>query len=173
MKNYKNYLAIGACALLLTGTAVNADTILKEISAFTNQGVKIVVDDEEFVAKDEQGNKLDPITYNDRTYLPLRAIGEALGKDVNWDNDTQTVVIGEKVEGDVERGTIVSKDNNHIKIDKKDGLDPTTVNITRDTVFEKCTLDSLKINDEVVIHTTGVSIMIYPRQVTAIKVIKE
>ena len=30
---------------------------------------------------------------NDRTYLPLRKIGEALGCEVDWDGDTRTVII--------------------------------------------------------------------------------
>ncbi len=30
---------------------------------------------------------------NDRTYLPLRAVSEALGCHVDWDNDTRTVII--------------------------------------------------------------------------------
>ena len=32
-----------------------------------------------------------PIIYNDRTLVPLRAIFEALGAEVTWDGDTQTV----------------------------------------------------------------------------------
>lgn len=30
---------------------------------------------------------------NSRTYLPVRAVGEALGCDVDWDGDTRTVII--------------------------------------------------------------------------------
>ena len=33
---------------------------------------------------------------NDRTYLPLRAVGEALGCDVAWDGTTRTVIITSK-----------------------------------------------------------------------------
>lgn len=33
---------------------------------------------------------------NDRTYLPLRAIGEALGCEVDWDGATRTVIIKSK-----------------------------------------------------------------------------
>ena len=33
---------------------------------------------------------------SDRTYLPLRAVGEALGCDVDWDAENRTVIINEK-----------------------------------------------------------------------------
>ncbi len=34
-----------------------------------------------------------PQIINDRTYLPLRAVGEALGAEVNWDGSTRSVYI--------------------------------------------------------------------------------
>jgi len=37
-----------------------------------------------------------PIIYNDRTYVPLRAISEALYSHVDWDGSTRTVIIIEK-----------------------------------------------------------------------------
>lgn len=38
---------------------------------------------------------VEPFTVNGTTYLPVRAIGEALGKDVKWDGETKTVYVGE------------------------------------------------------------------------------
>ena len=37
------------------------------------------------------GAEVHPITYNGTTYLPIRAIGEIMGKNVNWDQATLTV----------------------------------------------------------------------------------
>lgn len=34
-----------------------------------------------------------PVIFDDRTYLPLRAVAEAMNADVNWDGDTRTVQI--------------------------------------------------------------------------------
>ena len=34
-----------------------------------------------------------PIIYNDRTLVPLRAVSEAVGTDVQWDGETRTVTI--------------------------------------------------------------------------------
>ncbi len=35
----------------------------------------------------------EPFIYNGTTYLPVRAVGEAVGKEVAWDNDTKTVTL--------------------------------------------------------------------------------
>lgn len=34
-----------------------------------------------------------PAVYNERTYLPLRALAEAIGADVAWDEQSQTVIV--------------------------------------------------------------------------------
>ena len=34
--------------------------------------------------------------YNDRTYVPIRFIAEALNKDVSWNDDTNTITISDK-----------------------------------------------------------------------------
>lgn len=39
---------------------------------------------------------VSPILYEDTTYIPLRYIGEAFGKEVSWDNDTKTCFVGKK-----------------------------------------------------------------------------
>lgn len=53
-----------------------------------------------------------PSIKDDRTFVPLRAIAEAFGEKVDWDNDKRVVVIGE------------GYDTNKIKEEKKEVLDP-------------------------------------------------
>ena len=55
--------------------------------------ITILVNGEEFIAKDEDGVVVQPILYNGTTYVPLRAIEELNGKFVDWDGDTNTVLI--------------------------------------------------------------------------------
>ena len=40
----------------------------------------------------------EPFIYGGRTYVPLRLVSEALGYDVDWDEYTSTVIIGEASE---------------------------------------------------------------------------
>jgi len=54
--------------------------------------LKYVVNGVEVAMPDGEGGFL----YNDRTYVPIRFISEALNKDVSWDNETNTVIISDK-----------------------------------------------------------------------------
>lgn len=57
--------------------------------------IKLVVNGKEVTPKDVNGNVVEPFAYNGTTYLPVRAVGEALGKTVRWDGETKTVHLGE------------------------------------------------------------------------------
>lgn len=45
------------------------------------------------MGKDSSGKTVEPFAYKGTTYLPVRAVGEALNKKVDWDGKTQTVII--------------------------------------------------------------------------------
>ena len=38
---------------------------------------------------------VEPFIYNGTTYLPVRAVGDAIGKQVTWDGGSKTVYLGE------------------------------------------------------------------------------
>ena len=78
------------CLLMMT-TPVLADSILQSIDVVFDS-VQVQVD----------GEKLDTntILYNGSTYLPMRKVAEAVGKDVEWNQDTMTANIIEKKDGD-------------------------------------------------------------------------
>ena len=60
----------------------------------TYSDVKIVVDGTEITPKDVNGKYVEPFISDGTTYLPVRAVASALGKEVGWDGDTNTVYIG-------------------------------------------------------------------------------
>lgn len=64
----------------------------KTIEAFT--GIKVYVNDHIVEPKDAGGNPVDIFVYNGTTYLPIRAIGNALGLPVQYDASTETAYIG-------------------------------------------------------------------------------
>ena len=80
----------------LTGGGVFAKNLKETINA-VYMNVKLVIDGEEIVPKDVNGNIVEPFIYNGTTYLPVRAIGEAFNKDVHWDGETATVYVGDIV----------------------------------------------------------------------------
>lgn len=80
---------------LLCGTAVAASNVTTKMIEANYMGIKIVVDGKEIVPTDANGKKVEPFASSGTTYLPVRAIGEALGKEVTWDGSTATVYVRE------------------------------------------------------------------------------
>ena len=101
-KLLKGYL-IGflSAAILLGGVAYAANV------------VKIVIDGTEITPRDANGKRVDPIIIDGTTYLPVRAVAEALGKEVYWDGPRYTVYLG-KMDGKLEYPTIELQDLNSI-----------------------------------------------------------
>ncbi len=89
MKKFLCGFLVG-CLLMMT-TPVLADSIL--------QSIDVVLDS---VQVQVNGEKLDAntILYNGSTYLPMRKVAEAVGKDVEWNQETMTANIVEKKDGD-------------------------------------------------------------------------
>ena len=65
----------------------------KTIEIFYNN-IKITLDGVQVTPRDGQGNIVEPFTYEGTTYLPLRAVANALGLSVDWDNATKTAILG-------------------------------------------------------------------------------
>jgi nicotinamidase-related amidase len=82
---------------------------LEQISAFLNKDLKINLKGKDFQAKDSDGKILQPITYNNSTYLPVRAIGEAFGVKVNYNDDSSTVLLGDNEMPAVKDPTIIDE----------------------------------------------------------------
>lgn len=97
----KGVIAAGIAAAMLAsmGTGALAATKLQEIKAFLNPEVKVKVDGTPIQMKDAGGNAVVPIQYKDSNYFPIRAISDALGIAVDYDNVTKTIILGEKVDG--------------------------------------------------------------------------
>lgn len=64
----------------------------KTISVYT--GINIYLDDKKLEPKDANGNPVEVFVYNGTTYLPVRAISNALEIPIQWDGKTSSVYIG-------------------------------------------------------------------------------
>lgn len=96
MKNKLQYLITGILiGTLMASGMVFAKQISETAELFYNN-IKIYIDGGEIVPKDVNGNIVEPFTMNGTTYLPVRAISNAFGKDVEWDGATQSIYIGKK-----------------------------------------------------------------------------
>ncbi|GAA3400188.1 stalk domain-containing protein [Paenibacillus hodogayensis] len=92
--------SVAGISLLLGASAgVYAGANLETIQAYLNHTLTVKVNGVPAQLNDEQGNAIVPITYQGSTYLPVRAIANALGVAVDYDVATTTVLLGEKVDG--------------------------------------------------------------------------
>ncbi len=83
--------------VMAVGGIAGAKELSENVEVFYNN-IKIFIDGAEIVPKDAVGNTVEPFVYNGTTYLPVRAIANAFGKDVEWDGATASVYIGKKDE---------------------------------------------------------------------------
>lgn len=81
---------IVAFAMILSALPVSASVFYGDIS--------VVLDGERLELKNENGDKVEPFIVDGTTYLPIRAMSNAFGFDVSWNNDTRTVFVGKEVE---------------------------------------------------------------------------
>lgn len=94
-RNWKD-VALGMAVAGVIGSVAlpaSAAAVTKQISA-TYSGIQIVVDGVKVTPKDANGKTVEPFIFEGTTYLPVRAMGEAVGKQVTWDGASQTVYLG-------------------------------------------------------------------------------
>ena len=70
-----------------------ANAMVQSVTALLSPDVTVVVDGVPRTFTDAQGNIVYPINYNGSLYLPVRAIGNLMGKNVSWDSTTKTVTL--------------------------------------------------------------------------------
>ena len=83
--------------LLPLGTALgNPNISVTEQISVIYRNIQIMVNGEQLTPRDAQGNIVEPFLFEGTTFLPARAISEALDMPVHWDSSTSTVYIGER-----------------------------------------------------------------------------
>lgn len=96
MKKRLQGLIVGILlSFIVINTAVYAATGESTVKIVYNN-IKVHVDGKEIVPKDGEGKVVEPFIMDGTTYLPIRAVANAFGKDVIWDGATQSVYLGKK-----------------------------------------------------------------------------
>lgn len=77
----------------VTGTQAEISIKPQDISAELRDDFTVIVDGTKRTFADANGKTVYPLLYSGSTYLPVRAIGELMGKTVSWDAATSTVTL--------------------------------------------------------------------------------
>ncbi|MBQ8758456.1 MAG: PepSY domain-containing protein, partial [Clostridia bacterium] len=68
-----------------------ASGVVRTIQAELRPDFTVIIDGEEKIFKNANGEIVEPILYDGTTYLPVRAIGELMGKTVYWYEDEKVI----------------------------------------------------------------------------------
>lgn len=117
----KRWVAALAAASVLCGSVALGASVTKMIEVAYND-IKISLDGNVLVPKDVNGEIVEPFIYNGSTYLPLRAVAQALGKEVSWNQETATVGLKSKelTQKAYEKGDLVYENSLASEADIKD-----------------------------------------------------
>lgn len=67
------------------------DMVLISSNPFSDDSIKVLINDQLIDFTDENGNVVEPKIINDRTMVPMRKIFEVFGANVEWEGTTQTI----------------------------------------------------------------------------------
>lgn len=85
---------------VLIGSVIAGGTVYAKSGTESIQvmydNIKIFMDGEEVTPKDGNGQSVEPFIYNGTTYLPVRAVSNAVGKEVSWDGVEKVIYLGAK-----------------------------------------------------------------------------
>lgn len=112
MKKQIAYVIAATLAISAVVPIMAADNI-KTRDAQLRSDFTIVVEGKEVGFRTADGQAVYPVLYNGSTYLPLRAVGELMGKNVNWDEKNKVVTLSGTRDS-------ISKNDVNAKIGKKD-----------------------------------------------------
>lgn len=88
----KKFLTV-ALAIVLFCLGVGAANVAQRVQADICPHFSVIVDGEKQTFTDANGTEVYPLVYNGTTYLPVRAIGNLMGKNVYWDAATSTITL--------------------------------------------------------------------------------
>ena len=92
---FVRWIGVLMCAVMLGGALVvnGAAASAATVSATVSPDITVKVDGQTQTFFTVSGTQVHPILYNGTTYLPVRAIGALMNKNVNWDQSTLTVTL--------------------------------------------------------------------------------
>lgn len=91
----KKTTAVSLAAVLLTGSIAYGSQGQESINVLYDD-IKIIIDGIEYTPRDANGAVVEPFVYNGTTYLPVRGVAGAFGKEVEWDPQSSTVYLGDR-----------------------------------------------------------------------------
>lgn len=91
--SFLSFCAGVLCTSMIFSCGVTAYASYKKTATLDYPGIKIMVDGQQITPKNASGKTVEPFAIDGTTYLPVRAVSNALGMNVDWNAATKSVVI--------------------------------------------------------------------------------
>lgn len=91
----KRALALGCALTLAAGSAAASSVLTTRTLEAQYMGIKLQVNGQTVTPVDGGGAPTEPFAADGTIYVPVRTLGQILGKAVIWDPETRTVAVGE------------------------------------------------------------------------------
>lgn len=92
--NFRSFVSgclVTAALVGIVGTA--AATVGRQTVEVDYNDIKVTLDGQAVTLVDANGSAVEPFAIAGTTYLPVRAVSDALGLEVGWDAATSTVIL--------------------------------------------------------------------------------
>ncbi|MBR5157700.1 MAG: hypothetical protein IKW59_08045 [Clostridia bacterium] len=113
----------GLVAGILIGTILTSGAVFakqgSEWAELFYNNIKISLNGQNVQPKDANGNYVEPFIINGTTYLPVRAVANALGINVDWNGTTNTVLLSNQKAESVATGFDATQVAGEIKVVKE------------------------------------------------------
>lgn len=94
MKKLTTKAAICIASIVSMSVGVMASNGVEEIKAYLRPDITIKYDGITTALSDASGNRIYPLSYEGTTYVPLRAVSDLVGLNVDWDGEENAVLLG-------------------------------------------------------------------------------
>ncbi len=88
-------LAVGCALTLAAGSALASSAITTKALQAQYMDIALKVNGQYIAPVDGSGAPAEPFAVDGTVYIPARTLGQILGKEVSWDGETNTVIVGE------------------------------------------------------------------------------
>lgn len=90
-RQWKGFISGILVCIMFLSLIVTAYAAYQKSATLNYADIKITLDGQAIIPADANGNPVEPFIIEGTTYLPVRAVANALGLEVAWDQATKTV----------------------------------------------------------------------------------